>query len=303
MIEILLCATLILVTAAVFLFRRGVLVRQSENWDERLEQMRGHSKNRNLIPNTKSALLASFMAKDAPSQNFSPAQLFTEQISRLTKNPDLAKQAPLILSMSAALLAVGVTLSSLAVVDIELKGLQDISFVLMMAIISGYVGGMLVIRALFISWQSKLSGQAPDVIDYLMLAVEAGINIDVALIEVHRILKPIAPAMAHELERLSNDLAILPSREVAFQKLIHRTGVETFIFLKQALLQGEKYGTPIAASLKVVALESRQHALRKRQERARKLPVFISIPLMILILPPIIAVSTGPGFIQLMRTF
>ena len=172
-----------------------------------------------------------------------------------------------------------------------------------MAVISGYAAGMFFIRALFISWQSKLSRQAPDVIDYLMLAVEAGINIDVALIEVHRILKPIAPAMAHELEKLSNDLAILPSREVAFQKLIHRTGVETFIFLKQALIQGEKYGTPIAASLKVVVLESRQHALRKRQERARKLPVFISIPLMILILPPIVAVSTGPGFIQLMRAF
>jgi len=303
MTEILLCIMLVLVTAAFVFFRRGLMARRSENWNARLVQMGIRSERNLLVPHSKSTLLTSFMAKDAPPQKFTPTQFFTEQVLKLTKNSALAKQASVIFSLSLAIVTVGLTVSFLAAANIELEDMQEVFFVVIIAAVSGYLAGILIIRSFYISWQSKLSGQAPDVIDYLILAVEAGVNIDVALIEVHRILKLVAPAMAHELEQLSNDLAILPNRETAFQKLIHRTHVETFIFLKQALLQGEKYGTPIAASLKVVARESRQHTLQKRQERARKLPVFLSIPLMIFILPPIIAVSTGPGFIQLMRTF
>ncbi len=303
MTEILLCVMFVLIIIGMILFRRGVLVRQSEDWNERLAQVGVRSKISKTIPNSKSVLLTPFMAKDTPSQEFTPSQFLIERLSRITESSTAARQGPLILSTSISLLTVGLTLGVFAAAKIELTDIQDIVIVLVVAIVLGLLASRLIIRYLFMFWRSKLSGQAPDVIDYLMLAVEAGINIDVALIELHRILKPNSPAMAFELEKLSNDLAILPSREVAFQKLVQRTGVDTFTFLKQALLQGEKYGTPIAASLKIVALESRQHILRARQERARKLPVFISIPLMLLILPPIIAVSTGPGFIQLMRTF
>ncbi len=303
MSEIFLLVLIILVITAIFLFWRGILVRQSENWDERLEQVGVRAERNQPVLNAKSALLAPFMAKDAPPENFTPSQLFAEQVFKLTKNSQLAKQAPLILSVSATLLAISLVLGVIVAIDAELENVQDLLIVLMLAAVSGYLAAVLGVRLFFLLWQSKLSAQAPDVIDYLVLAVEVGVNIDVALIEVNRLLKPMMPAMANELEKLSNDLAILPNREIAFQKLIHRTRVETFVFLKQALLQGEKYGTPIAASLKIVAKESRQHTFQRRQERARKLPVFISIPLMILILPPIIAVSTGPGFIQLMRTF
>ena len=303
MTEILVCMTVALVMVAILLFKRGVYARRQEEWDDRFARTGVRIKRNRLPEKSMHILRTPFMAKDTPSRDFTPSQFLVERVLRRTASPRFAQQAPLILSLFTACLALGATVGVVAGVDFELKNWREILILLLIAAFSGYLAGSLVVRALFISWRSNLSRQAPDVINYLMLAVEAGVHIDIALIEVSRILKPFAPAMAHEVGRLSSDLAILPSREVAFQKLVHRTNVETFIFLKQALLQGEKYGTPIVASLKVVADDSRRHILRKKQERARRLPVFISIPLMLLILPPIIAVSTGPGFIQLMRTF
>lgn len=148
--------------------------------------------------------------------------------------------------------------------------------------------------------RAEIEAKVPDVLDLLTLSVEVGLSFDQAVLEISDLIKESAPRLSAEFKILSRELLILPERETAFDNLIARTGAEGFKSLKLSLMQGEVYGTPIAQSLRRVGLETRQEMLNKREEAARRLPVFLSLPLMLLILPPVIVLSTGPGFISLM---
>ncbi len=148
--------------------------------------------------------------------------------------------------------------------------------------------------------QAEIEAKVPDVLDLLTLSVEVGLSFDQAVLEISDLIEESAPRLSAEFKILSRELLILPERESAFDNLIGRTGAEGFKSLKLSLMQGEIYGTPIAQSLRRVGLETRQEMLNKREAAARRLPVFLSLPLMLLILPPVIVLSTGPGFISLM---
>ena len=147
---------------------------------------------------------------------------------------------------------------------------------------------------------AEIEEACPDVIDLLTLSVEVGLSFDQAIVEVATLSQKRAPRLSRELQILSRELLILPDREAAFDNLVERTGASSFKMLKLTLMQGEVYGTPVAQSLRQVANETRARLLAEREEVARKLPVFLSLPLMLLILPPVIVLSTGPGFISLM---
>ncbi|OUR80200.1 hypothetical protein A9Q83_01875 [Alphaproteobacteria bacterium 46_93_T64] len=167
----------------------------------------------------------------------------------------------------------------------------------------GFLAPEIIVAALAKRRREKIEKIAPDVIELLMLTVEAGVTFDAAVLAVCKSVKRYAGYMAQELEILSAELVILPNREMAYANLIERSGSKTFGYLKVALMQGEKYGTPIAASLRIVAKEGRQQALLAKEEKAGRLPVYLSIPLMLFILPPVVVISAGPGFVQLMRSF
>ncbi|GLQ06669.1 type II secretion system F family protein [Sneathiella chinensis] len=149
----------------------------------------------------------------------------------------------------------------------------------------------------------RLDRLAPDMIDLLMLGVEAGMTFDAALLETEGHIRDFAPELAGQMQRLSADLLVLPRRRDAFDKLYARTGAETLRYLAVAIAQGEHYGTPLAASLRVVAEESRRHRLIERERQAARLPVLLSLPLILFIVIPIVVISAGPGFVSVMRLF
>lgn len=170
-------------------------------------------------------------------------------------------------------------------------------------VITGSFVPEITVKKIVGKYQYRIEQVAPDVVDFLLLSIEAGMTFDVALMETKKSLSLYAKGVTYELEQLSAELMILPDRTDAFDNLVRRTGSDTFRYLSTALSQGEKYGTPIVASLRIVAQESRRKTLVDLERRAGKLPVLLSIPLMLLILPPVIVVSAGPGFVTLMRSF
>ncbi len=173
---------------------------------------------------------------------------------------------------------------------------------LVLAVITGFCLPDYCVRAVTKKRTRHFEEMAPDMVDLLLLSVEAGMTFDNALVETRSSLSLYSPKLAKEMERLSAEMVILPSRSAAFSNLVKRTGSETLRYLSVAFAQGEKYGAPIAASLKVVAQESRKRSLIELEKKASRLPVLLSIPLMIFILPPVVLISAGPGFITLMRS-
>ncbi|WP_288902090.1 type II secretion system F family protein [uncultured Sneathiella sp.] len=149
--------------------------------------------------------------------------------------------------------------------------------------------------------QRRIERTMPDMIDLLILCVEAGLTLEVALARAVEGLEPFAPEVAAEMKITLSELRILPDKSMALTNLEERTASRSLKYLVLSLRQSEHYGTSITGALKAVATENRKHAMLELENNAARMPALLSIPLILFILPPVVALSAGPGFALMMR--
>lgn len=147
----------------------------------------------------------------------------------------------------------------------------------------------------------KLARSVPDALDLMVVCAEAGLPIGRVLHVVSKELGLSAPEMADELRYTAAELQILSDRASALLHLADRTRVAEIENLVATLLQAERYGTPLSQALRTIADESRKTLILGLEEKAGKLPAQLSIPLMGLILPPVIAVMASPALLRVIR--
>lgn len=147
-----------------------------------------------------------------------------------------------------------------------------------------------------------LSRSMPDALDLMVICAEAGLPFPRILKVVARELAFSAPAMADELAYTSAELQLLPDRAAALRHLAERTRVPTIESMVGSLVQAERYGTPLAQALRTIAEESRSRLILELEEKAGKLPAQLSVPLMTLILPPVVAIVATPALMRVIRT-
>ncbi|HEX2115593.1 MAG TPA: type II secretion system F family protein [Alphaproteobacteria bacterium] len=138
----------------------------------------------------------------------------------------------------------------------------------------------------------------PDALDLLVICAEAGLSLDAALTRVAREIGPSCPELADELGLASIELGFLPERREALENLNRRTEMSSIRGVVNTLLQTEKYGTPLAQSLRVLAAEFRNERLMKAEEKAARLPAILTVPMIIFILPPLFIVLLGPAILR-----
>ncbi|HEY8873258.1 MAG TPA: type II secretion system F family protein [Stellaceae bacterium] len=142
-----------------------------------------------------------------------------------------------------------------------------------------------------------------DAIELLVIAVEAGLSLEDAM---HRIvveLRRSRPAIADELAITSADLRILPSRDEALRRLAERVDLPSVHSVVTTLSQTLKYGTPLAQALRTVAEELRNDGLLKLEEQANRMPVLLTVPMILFILPSLFLIIGGPAFLKVLDAF
>ncbi|MZR31808.1 type II secretion system F family protein [Sneathiella litorea] len=149
--------------------------------------------------------------------------------------------------------------------------------------------------------QRRIERAMPDMIDLLILCVEAGLTLEVALARAVEGLEPFSPDVAAEMKITLSELRILPDKSMALTNLETRTASPSLKYLVLSLRQSERYGTSITGALKSVAMENRKHAILELENNAARMPALLSIPLILFILPPVVVLSAGPGFVLMMR--
>ncbi|MEC5342904.1 type II secretion system F family protein [Brenneria populi] len=147
----------------------------------------------------------------------------------------------------------------------------------------------------------KLARAVPDALDLMVVCAEAGLPIGRVLQVVSKELGLSAPEMADELRYTAAELQILSDRTLAMMHLAERTRVAEIESMVATLVQAERYGTPLSQALRTIADESRKTLLLGLEEKAGKLPAQLSVPLMALILPPIIAIMASPALVRVIR--
>lgn len=143
----------------------------------------------------------------------------------------------------------------------------------------------------------------PDTLDLLVICAESGQSLDGALSRVSAECGLFCPEMAEELTITSIEIGLMPERRTALENLSRRTGVAELRSVINALIQTEKYGTPLAHALRVLASEYRQDRLMRAEEKAARLPAILTVPMIIFILPPLFVVLLGPAILQVIDMF
>ncbi|MEH6475788.1 MAG: type II secretion system F family protein [Sneathiella sp.] len=160
----------------------------------------------------------------------------------------------------------------------------------------------MVLRILVRKRREELELHVPDVIDLLVLCVGTGLTLEASLRKTTEAIANLSPMLSSEMKTMLNELRILPDKSSAFENLQNRTSSEGLRYLFAALNQSEIYGTSITASLRSVAIDNRKRKMIELENTSARLPVLLSLPLILFILPPVIAISAGPGFVLMLRS-
>lgn len=171
------------------------------------------------------------------------------------------------------------------------------------AAVAGFYLPNLMVQNVIQKRQHALNRGFPDALDLLVICVEAGLSIEAAFSRVAEELADSWPIVAEEFGLTTAELAFLGDRRLALENLSQRTGTDGVRSLATALIQSERYGTPLAVSLRVLSQESRDKRLSRAEEKAGSLPAKLTIPMILFFLPVVFFVVLGPAIIQVMKQF
>ena len=161
--------------------------------------------------------------------------------------------------------------------------------------ILGYKGADIYLNNLIAKRTDLIRKGLPDAIDLLVICAEAGLTVDTAFARVSKELGSAYPELADEFSLTSIELGFLTERRQAFENLAYRVALEHVKGVVTTMIQTEKYGTPLASSLRVLSAEFRNDRMMRAEEKAARLPAIMTVPLILFILPTLFIVILGPA--------
>ena len=166
------------------------------------------------------------------------------------------------------------------------------------AVLAGFVMPEVYVKNLASKRRDILNYVLPEGLDLLTICVEAGLSIDAAFRRVSREMQGSMPELAAEFEMTALELTYLPDRQQALENMSTRSDSAAIGALVNALRQTEKYGTPLASSLRILSQEFRQTRTSKAEEKGARMPALMTVPLMVFILPTLITVLLAPAIMS-----
>jgi tight adherence protein C len=175
-------------------------------------------------------------------------------------------------------------------------------FWFLVAVVGSAVAGMLlpdmILRNMRKRYLKTVENGLADALDLLVICAEAGLSLEAGVDRVAQELRAGNAAIANELGLTANELRIMTDRRLALVNLGKRTGLDSLKRLSGTLSQTLQYGTPLTQALRVLAAEMRQEMLTRFEAKAAKLPVLLTVPMIVFILPCVFLIVGGPAVVQ-----
>ncbi len=166
------------------------------------------------------------------------------------------------------------------------------------ALVAGFYLPNIYVSNMITKRQQKLKLHFPDAMDLLLICVEAGMSIEAALQKVSEEMGVNCPELAEEMALTTAELSYLADRKDAYVNLAERTGLDGVKAVTTALIQSETYGTPLGASLRVMAAENRELRMQEAEKKAAALPPKLTVPMILFFLPVLFVVILGPAMLR-----
>ncbi|GEP02544.1 type II secretion system F family protein [Methylobacterium oxalidis] len=149
--------------------------------------------------------------------------------------------------------------------------------------------------------QAEIRLAWPDALDLTLICVESGMAVENAFRRVSTEVAAQSVVLAEELALMTAELSYLPDRRMAYENLASRVGLEAVKSVSTALIQAERYGTPVGQALRVLSQESRDQRMNEAEKKAAALPPKLTVPMILFFLPVLFVVILTPALIQLFR--
>ncbi len=232
-------------------------------------------------------------------------QFESEELKNRLKMAGLRGQAPLVAYMFFRLVAPIIVAIVALVYLFVLTNYQYPPIVkLGMSIGAGYLGYYLpnmFIENLVQRRQTAIGQSFPDSLDMLLICVQAGMSIEAAFGKVAKEVASQSLELAEEFSLTTAELSYLQDRRMAFENLGKRTGIPGIKAVATALIQAERYGTPVSQALRVMAKENRDMRMSEAEKKAAALPPKLTVPMIVFFLPVLFVVILGPAVLQVMK--
>jgi tight adherence protein C len=229
----------------------------------------------------------------------------TEEVRDKLKMAGLRGQAPLVGYMffrvaMPAIIAMIALLYLFVIADYDYPVLVKIGLAIGAAYIGFYLPNMF-IENLVQRRQTSIKNAFPDSLDMLLICVQSGMSIEAAFQKVSGEVGATSLELAEELSLTTAELSYLQDRRQAFENLGKRTGIPGIKAVATALIQAERYGTPVGTALRVMAKENREMRMSEAEKKAAALPPKLTVPMIIFFLPVLFVVILGPAIIQVFK--
>ena len=196
-----------------------------------------------------------------------------------------------------------------ALVAIYLLGIKDFGLsgtnklvVIAAAFALGYYAPNIYIKNIAQKRRDSIVAAFPDTLDLLLICVESGMSIEAALQKVSTEIGSSSIELAEELTLLVAELSYLPERRMAYEGLTRRVNHQGVKSVATAMIQAERYGTPLGTALRVMAKENRDLRLAAAEKKAAALPAKLTVPMILFFLPVLFVVILGPAIIKAQNT-
>jgi tight adherence protein C len=169
-------------------------------------------------------------------------------------------------------------------------------------LLAGYYAPNVYISNIATKRRDSVIAGFPDALDLLLICVESGMSIEAALAKVSQEIGPSSIELAEELSLLVAELSYLPDRRLAYEGLAKRTNHPGVKSVSMAMIQAERYGTPLGSALRVMAKENRELRLAAAEKKAAALPAKLTVPMILFFLPVLFIVILGPAIMRIQDT-
>ncbi|KAB2941783.1 MAG: type II secretion system F family protein [Hyphomicrobium sp.] len=228
--------------------------------------------------------------------------LDTEDLRDRLKRAGLRGQAPLVAFMFFRVAAPAIFFV-VAVIYLFLLNILDYPplIKLMMALAAAFLGSYapsLFIENLIQKRQQSIKLAFPDALDMLLICVQSGMSVEAAFAKVSKEVAGQSLELAEELSLTTAELSYLQDRRQAFDNLGKRTGIPGVKAVTTALIQAERYGTPVGQALRVMAKENRDIRQSEAEKKAASLPPKLTVPMVLFFLPVLFIIILFPAAIR-----
>jgi tight adherence protein C len=233
------------------------------------------------------------------------SQFESEELRDKLKQAGLRGQAPLIAYMffrlvMPVIVAIGVLIYMFAIANYDYAPIVKVGVALGAAYLGYYLPNMFIENQVQRRQQS-IKEAFPDALDMLLICVQSGMSTEAAFGKVSAEVGTQSLELAEELSLTTAELSYLPERRQAYENLAKRTGIAGIKGVTTALIQAERYGTPVGQALRTMAKENRDARMSEAEKKAAALPPKLTVPMIVFFLPVLFIVIIGPAIIQVMQ--